>query len=819
MRVLVTRAEEQGRATGKRLEAAGHDAVTAPLTRTVLDGDTEITLDGVQALLVTSVNAVTALCLRSDADAFRALPTFAVGDRTARAAQDRGFQNTVSASGNRHDLVALVAARLDPLDGPILWAAGEDRTADLEDELVARGFSVRAVVVYRIEPVETLPEGVADDLRSGRIDAVAVYSPKSAEILVDALAARGITGETSSFRIHAISEAAAEPLRRAGFDRVVVAARPDEPGLLVTFVQSSDVSVADQTTVLEGASDMTAENKPERTPESVASEATAPEATATETTPAASIEPAAEATEAAAEPVQKSPAEAVSPEAPVEAPAEPAATTTDAALEAAVEQAVEPEAATEAPAPEAPAPVVAAAPVRRGIGGGTLAGAVVVASLVGGAIGIATPRLLGPQVDALVGPTTPAAPSPELKAALDRIAALEAQARAAADKPVDLAPLEKRLAALEAAPALKIPADLSARVEALQTAAAERAEAAKTSVAESLAKLPADGTALAQLATKVDQAIAAARESSAAEIARLKTELEATRAELAARGTDMGTEAKAALADATGRLSAEAEKRKADLDAAIDGFRKRLSGLEGLRAEVDGIVGRLGGVETSNAEAKADRGRIAETLDQTKFATEGLVGQVETKMAAIEAGAKAAEEAQARAVLAVALADLKSTVDAGRPFAGQLAVARRSAGGTGLPGLAPLDAFADKGVPSVTKLREELPKLARAMADAEEKPAGEESVLDRFTRNALSAVRIRPAGETAGESLSARVSRVEGRMTAGDLPGALAAWKTLPDKARAASASWGSALEARVAVDAALAAETAAVVSKLSAPK
>lgn len=813
MRVLVTRAEEQGRATGKRLEAAGHDAVTAPLTRTVLDGDAEIALDGVQGLLVTSVNAVTALCLRADADAFRALPTFAVGDKTARAAQDRGFQNTVSASGNRHDLVALVAGRLDPLDGPILWAAGEDRTADLEDDLVARGFSVRVAVVYRIEPVETLPEGVADDLRSGRIDAVAVYSPKSAEILVDALAARGITAETSSFRIHAISEAAAAPLRKAGFDRVVVAARPDEPGLLVTFVQSSGVSDVAETTVLEGASDMTAKHEPERTPDSAATEQPATEAP---------IEPTAETTETvAAEPVPESPVEAASPEAPVEA-AEPAdAAATDAALEAAVEQAVEPEApaiAPEASAPEAPA--VAPVPARRGIGGGALTGAVVVASLVGGAIGIATPRLLGPQVDALVGQAAPAAPSPELKAALDRVAALEAQAKAqAAAKPVDLAPLETRLAALEAAPALKIPADLSARVEALQKAAEERAEAAKTSVAESLAKLPADGTALAQLATKVDQAIAAARESSAAEIARLKTELEATRAELAARGSDMGAEAKAALADAAARLSTEAEKRKADLDAAIDGFRKRLSGIEGLRAEVDGLVGRLGGVETSNAEAKADRGRIAETLDQTKFATEGLVGQVETKMAAIEAGAKAAEEAQARAVLAVALADLKSAVDAGRPFAGQLVVARRAAGAGGVAGLAALDAFADKGVPSVTKLREELPKLTRAMADAEEKPAGEESLFDRFTRNALSAVRIRPAGETAGESLAAKVSRVEGRMTAGDLPGALAAWKALPDKARAVSAPWGAALEARVAVDAALAAETAAVVSKLSAPK
>ena len=80
-------------------------------------------------------------------------------------------------------------------------------------------------------------------------------------------------------------------------------------------------------------------------------------------------------------------------------------------------------------------------------------------------------------------------------------------------------------------------------------------------------------------------------------------------------------------------------------------------------------------------------------------------------------------------------------------------------------------------------------------------------------------MRIRPAGDSAGTDLGSLVSRVEARMKAGDLAGALAAWHELPESARKVSADWGAALETRVGVDAALAEQTAAVVAKLSQPR
>jgi uroporphyrinogen-III synthase len=799
MRVLVTRAEDQGRATKARLEAAGLDGIVAPLTRIVLDGDVELPLDGVQAVVVTSLNGVAALALNDAADRLRGLPLFAVGDKTAGAARARGFADVRSASGDRRALAARLAADLAPAAGALLWAAGADRTADFADDLAAGGFAVRIAEVYRSEAVETLPDAVAADLAGGRIDAVAVYSPRSAEILAEALAARGFSPTSSRFRIHAISDAAAEPLRRAGYERIVVAARPDETGLLVTFVQSRLPPRADEETAA-GRPLMA----PQKEPDTASKNAT--EATRT---------PPPEATEAIAPgaDVDAIPA----PEDPV--PSDPAATAP--AVEAAAAPEATPEPIADAPAEPAPPPAVAPAP-RAGVGGGTLVAATLVAALAGGALGLGLPRWFGPQIDAALGPVARTA-DPAIKSALDRLAALEAKVaadekKAAEIRPVDLAPLEKRLAAVETAPALKLPADLATRVETLQTAAAERLAAARTSVADTLAKLPpGDQTALAALADKVDAAIAATRESTATEIADLTARLDAARAELKARAADGGEAARTALADAAARLATEAEKQKADVAAALDGMRQRLGGLEGLRSEVDGLVGRLGGIETSNAEAKADRGRIAQSLDQTLEATEGRVGLMESKVAEIEAGAAEATKARSEAVFAVALADLKSAVDSGRPFAPELGVVERAAP-EGLPLLAPLTGFAATGVPSVTKLREQLPKLTRAMVAAVDDTA-DGSFLERMWSHATQAVRIRPAGETAGESIGAKVSRVESRMVGGDLPGALAAWKDLPEPARKAAAAWGSALEARVAVDAALAAQTSAVVSKLSKSK
>ena len=129
--------------------------------------------------------------------------------------------------------------------------------------------------------------------------------------------------------------------------------------------------------------------------------------------------------------------------------------------------------------------------------------------------------------------------------------------------------------------------------------------------------------------------------------------------------------------------------------------------------------------------------------------------------------------------------------------------------------LAALKPFADKGLPGVAGLRETWPAARRAALAAGEARAGEAGVFDRLVANASGMVKVHTPGEKAGEDAAAIATRVDARLAAGDLAGAFEAFGALPEAARKASAEWGAALAARVTVDRALAAQTAAVAAKL----
>src|SRR5687768_7761156 len=127
MRVLVTRPLEEARQFAERLSAFGIEAVLTPLLSIEFLDAALPPLAGVQAFIATSANGVRALAART---AERALPLYAVGDATARAAQDAGFTTVSSAAGDSHDLAALLQRQLDPAHGRLLHVSGAETGGD-----------------------------------------------------------------------------------------------------------------------------------------------------------------------------------------------------------------------------------------------------------------------------------------------------------------------------------------------------------------------------------------------------------------------------------------------------------------------------------------------------------------------------------------------------------------------------------------------------------------------------------------------------------------------------------------------------------------
>src|SRR5436305_15047811 len=104
MRVAVTRPQIDAERTAQALRARGHEVLLAPLMRVeAIAAD----LSGVwSAVVITSANALTAVAQNAALTKLQKLPLFAVGQRSAAAAN--GFAQIHSADGDVNDLVRLM---------------------------------------------------------------------------------------------------------------------------------------------------------------------------------------------------------------------------------------------------------------------------------------------------------------------------------------------------------------------------------------------------------------------------------------------------------------------------------------------------------------------------------------------------------------------------------------------------------------------------------------------------------------------------------------------------------------------------------------
>lgn len=235
MRILVTRPEAEAARTAALVVASGHEPVLAPMLEVVIASDARLDLAGVQAVALSSGNAVRALAELDACASLRTLPTFTVGAATAKQARAHGFNRVTSAAGDGAALIAEIAARLRPEGGAVLWPTGRDRAVDLAGVLGQRGFSVRTVEVYRTEAAGHLPEAAREAMQRGEIDAATIFSRRSAEAYVAALTADGLLTTARGLPTVAISAEAAAPLLAAGFRQARVAATPTAEAVLAAL--------------------------------------------------------------------------------------------------------------------------------------------------------------------------------------------------------------------------------------------------------------------------------------------------------------------------------------------------------------------------------------------------------------------------------------------------------------------------------------------------------------------------------------------------------------------------------------------------------
>lgn len=225
MRVLVTRPSGQAQATAELLRRRGHEPLVDPVLAIEPVPLPKIEAAGLTALVVTSANAVPALPAT-----LRAVPLFCVGSATAAAVRAAGWPVAGTASGDGGDLARLLAAELAP--GHVLHLGGEDRAPDLATGLAAAGFVLGHVVAYRAVQAIELPAATRAELQIAGLDAVLLFSPRTARIWCGLVRDAGLGGSVARLIAACLSPAVAEAAGSLRWREIRVAMSRDQTALV-----------------------------------------------------------------------------------------------------------------------------------------------------------------------------------------------------------------------------------------------------------------------------------------------------------------------------------------------------------------------------------------------------------------------------------------------------------------------------------------------------------------------------------------------------------------------------------------------------------
>lgn len=229
-RILLTRPRDDSETLARRLAELGYETLIEPLlTIQKLDAPSPDMRDA-QAVLATSAHAF---------DFFHApyaelldLPCYCVGTRTATAAHKAGFARVIDADGDGDELAGQVAASLNHSKGDLLYLAARDTDGGMESLLTARGFSLKNWVLYAAEAAVDFSPAAIAALRENKLDAVLVFSARTAETLESLIRKHGLEKACGNVIALGISDAVRQRLHSLPWRRIDTAPHTTEDSVV-----------------------------------------------------------------------------------------------------------------------------------------------------------------------------------------------------------------------------------------------------------------------------------------------------------------------------------------------------------------------------------------------------------------------------------------------------------------------------------------------------------------------------------------------------------------------------------------------------------
>jgi hypothetical protein len=244
------------------------------------------------------------------------------------------------------------------------------------------------------------------------------------------------------------------------------------------------------------------------------------------------------------------------------------------------------------------------------------------------------------------------------------------------------------------------------------------------------------------------------------------------------------------------------------LTQAVQAAEKRLAAVEERPTpkapDLSSVNERSAAIESTLQELRAGLGELKRMAGAAPAAaTPEAIGQIATRIGALEQriaafAARPAPQpqpaAEPLAEQSIALNELREAALSGAPYAVELGAAQARFEHAAL--LAPLEANAKIGLPTLAALRDDFQQLVPELFQQREPVGG---FLDRLVSNATRLVVIRPVGEPEGTGIGAVVARAETKLERGDLAGAIKEIEALPEPTRAKASAWLARAQQRLA--------------------
>ncbi|MCB1439007.1 MAG: uroporphyrinogen-III synthase [Nitratireductor sp.] len=226
MKVLLTRTEDGNRRTARKLAALGFEAISLPLSEL---GATGKSLPGTHfdGIIFTSASAIATLPAET-ASQFSAKPAFAVGEKTAKAALEAGFDTVVTGAGDAAALSQTILQHFEGRTAHLAYPSGTERAFDMEGALEGSGITLTLAETYSVERLSPPVERLGNAL--GSADAAFFYSPAAARHFTGIVSSAGL--EASTKRIHAVAISPNVAAELGMFGHVQVAQWPNEASML-----------------------------------------------------------------------------------------------------------------------------------------------------------------------------------------------------------------------------------------------------------------------------------------------------------------------------------------------------------------------------------------------------------------------------------------------------------------------------------------------------------------------------------------------------------------------------------------------------------